>query len=118
MSSLAVTTAGTASCAHQGTVALSASRSLLKVSGAAVLVVDDAVGAGISSCVTVDDTSKGLVQCRKTTALTAGTSLLLRIGGRPALLDSAAGTTSGVTAPPAFGTFSVSAAGQNLLETT
>lgn len=113
-----LTTAGSVSCAQQGTVNLSASTPVLKVSGAAVLVVSDLSSASITGCTTVADASKGLVTCATTTPPSSGAASLLLVGGEPALLESAAGMTTGATGAGTPATYSTGSAGQSLLVTT
>lgn len=118
MSTAILTTAGAAACAHQGTVSLTSSQSVLRVDGAFAVLADDAGTASLvtpSTCTIVPDTSKGLVQCTKVTALESGAGRLLRVDGKAVALASGSGATNGSTGSPGTGRWSVSAPGQLLL---
>ena len=100
-------------CPHGGRLTLSSSTRSLTVDGATVLVLVDLVGATISGCTTVDDTSHGLKHCSAVTSTTAGASTALTIAGKPVALDSAQGLTDGLGPGPVQ--WQVRSAGQNKL---
>lgn len=111
-----LTAAGAVSCGQDGTVTLTASQQVLIVGGTPALVPDDLSGASVVGCTTVPDSSKGLKACSSTTAPTAGAAALLVAGGKPVLLETAAGLTDGTAPNPVA--YSTSDAGQSLLVAT
>jgi hypothetical protein len=98
-----VTASGSLSCVHGGTFLLTPSQSELSVAGAPVLVVTDLTTATIVGC------QNKPKPCLKATGLTAPGSAKLAVAGTAVVLETTAGTTD-------FGTFSVLAPGQNILE--
>ena len=105
-----LTTAATLKCSHGGTLQVSASNSQLEADGKPVLVEADLLAATVPDCPN-KNTSAGQTPCLTVTVL-LGKSLNLTVAGQPVLLESATGLTTSV--PP--GTWSVSSAGQSLLE--
>ncbi|MFS8197504.1 hypothetical protein ACLVWQ_02335 [Streptomyces sp. CWNU-52B] len=109
-----LTTAAVLKCAHGGTVAAVASQSVLTVGGAPALLVTDLLTATVPDCPNVDAT-KGQAPCVRITALSAGTSRLLTVGGTPVALATAKGTTQAVPVLPVA--WQVTDPGQTLLNT-
>jgi hypothetical protein len=108
-----LTVGSTLVCAHQGTVTLVQSQSLLKVAGNAVLVQGDVDGKTISGCATpVSMTSK---PCTTVVSMMLGTATKLKVGGKAVLLETAMGMTDGVTPAPT-NIWRVQAAGQQKLD--
>jgi hypothetical protein len=108
-----LTTASTIKCSHQGTVSVSsAGQSDLQIDGNSALVVGDLVGVSISGC--TNPSSSSSKQCATTTSMIVGDASTLEAGGKPVLLDTATGLTDSI--PP--GTWSVSDAGQSIVEAT
>ncbi len=85
-------------CLHQGTVQLTAGQTLLKVDGQAVLLQGDLEGATISGCTT--PASPASKPCTTVVSMSVGAATKLKVGGKAVLLDTAAGTTDGVTPVP------------------
>jgi hypothetical protein len=103
-------------CGHQGTVQPAASQQKLKVGGKAVLVLGDLVGSSVSSCSTptvVPPPPPPTQPCRKTAAMSSGTSTKLKVDGKAVLLDTASGMTNGLDPGP--GTWKVESAAQTKL---
>ncbi|WP_405825649.1 hypothetical protein OG241_49180 [Streptomyces sp. NBC_01390] len=97
-----LTTASKLACVHQGTVRATAGQHTLTVDGSPVLLADDLGLAVISGCI-------AQAPCVRISAVTAGVSTTLTVGGRPVLLATAKGTTNA-------GTWQASDAGQTKLE--
>lgn len=96
-----VITAGSMlNCAHQGTVQLTASQTLLKVDGQPLLIQGDLDGAPISGCTIPLNPVTGTKPCTMITSMATGAGLKLKVGGKAVLLETAAGTTDGVTVVP------------------
>jgi hypothetical protein len=108
-----LTEGSTLTCLHQGTVQLTASQSVLKVGGKPVLVQGDLEGKAISGCKT--PTSQSSKPCLTVVAMALGAATTLKAGGKPVLLDTATGTTDGVTPAPT-NQWTVQAAGQTTFE--
>jgi hypothetical protein len=108
-----LTEGSTLTCLHQGTVQLTASQRVLTVGGQPVLVRGDLEGQAISGCQT--PTSQSSKPCLTVVAMTLGAAATLRAGGKPVLLDTATGTTDGVTPTPS-NQWTVRTAGQTTLE--
>lgn len=102
-------------CAHQGQISLTASQQLLSIAGDAVLVEGDLAGATIAGCTTPSNPTTGTKPCLTVVAMAAGASTNLTVGGKAVLLDTATGTTDGVTAVPS-NTWSVQSAGQTIVD--
>jgi hypothetical protein len=108
-----LTAKSTLTCLHQGTVQLMASQSVLKVDGQAVLVQGDLEGKLISGCKTpVSQTTK---PCMTVVAMSVGTAMALKAGNKPVLLETAMGTTDGLTPAPT-NMWNVQTAGQTKLD--
>jgi hypothetical protein len=105
-----LTVASTLVCAHQGTISLSQSQTLLKVAGKSVLVQGDVDGKSISGCST--PTTSSSKPCMTAVSMTLGAATKLKVGGKAVLLETAMGITDGV--PP--GLWSVQTAGQTKLD--
>lgn len=111
-----ITEQSTVQCGHQGTVSLTASQSKLKIGGAAALVDGDLAGKTIAGCITVTDPNTGALQCQTVASAIAGVATKLTVGGKGVLLENIQGQTSG-TVGGTPQTWSVTAAGQNQLQT-
>lgn len=110
-----LTTASTLVCPHGGKVTLGAGRSKLKVDGKPVLAQSDVMGAAISGCGTPTATTTPPTKpCTLVTAVLAGPTPKLTVGGQPVLLANAQGLTDGLA--PAPGTWRVQSAGQTKAE--
>ncbi|MGW5420906.1 hypothetical protein [Streptomyces sp. NPDC003943] len=109
-----LTTASVLKCAHGGTVLATASQSALTVGGAPALLVTDLLAATVPDCPNVDAT-KGQAPCARITAVSAGASRLLAVGGTPVALATAQGTTQATPVLPVA--WQVADAGQTLLRT-
>jgi hypothetical protein len=112
---LVITTGATVTCAHQGTVKLQAGQELLLAGGKPVLVRGDLDSASVSGCTTPLNTTTGTKPCQLVVAVSTGVARRLAVAGKPVLLDTASGTTDGVTTPPT-NTWSVQSAGQATLK--
>jgi len=98
--SAVLTTAATVSCSERGTVAVEG-RDRLTVDGAGVLRLDGIHGKDVSpDCLTVPDTSKGLVKCT-TVRSASGQATKLRVDGAPVALETLTGLTDGTNPKPA-----------------
>jgi hypothetical protein len=97
-----LTEASTLECVHHGTVVAQASERALTVDGAAVLVQADLLAARILGCPLQ-------TPCVQVTAIAAGVSTTLVVGGRPVMLATAQGSTNA-------GQWQVADAGQAKLE--
>ena len=93
-----LTEGSTLTCLHEGQVQLAPSQSLLKVGGQAVLVQGDLEGKPISGCTT--PASQSSKPCMTVVAMSVGAAISLKVGGQPVLLETASGTTDGVTPAP------------------
>jgi hypothetical protein len=102
-------------CAHQGTVKFTASQQILKVNKQAVLIVDDISTGTVSGCTTPLNPQTGTKPCLKVVGLTAGAATKFTVNSKPVLLETANGTTDGVTAAPS-NFWSVQSAGQTKLD--
>lgn len=101
-------------CAHQGKIQVTASQSLLKIDGQAVLVQGDLEGKTISGCSTpATPTSK---PCTSVVSMTVGAATMIKVGGKAVLLETAMGMTDGVTPAPT-NIWQVQSAGQTKLDT-
>ncbi|MDX2547454.1 hypothetical protein ACOT81_37320 [Streptomyces sp. WI04-05B] len=97
-----LTTASRLGCAHQGAVLATAGQHALTVDGSPVLLADDLRLAVIVGCAAP-------TPCVRISAIAAGVSTTLTVGGRPVLLATAQGTTNA-------GTWRARDAGQTKLE--
>lgn len=109
-----LTVASMVTCQHGGKVQLTPSQTVLTVNGNPVLVQGDLDGKPISGCTVVPSVAPAPVMkpCLLTTGMTSGAATKLRAGGKPALLETAAGMTDGVTTPGPTNFFKVQTAGQ------
>jgi hypothetical protein len=111
-----LTEASLVNCAHVGQVLATAGQSKLKVAGSRVLVLGDLVGKPIAGCTTPPVPVAGTLPCLATvTAGPSGVAPKLRVAGRPVLLESISGQTSG-TIGGAPQTWSVTSANQTRLK--
>lgn len=113
-----LTESSSVKCAHQGTITFTASQQKLTVDGQAVLVTSDAMTGTVSNCLTVPvSPPQGPLQtpCLKVVSLSGGAAVKLTVDGTPVLLESAAGTTDGITPVPS-NFWSVESAGQTKLD--
>ena len=94
-----LTSGSSVGCNHKGSISL-ASQAKLKVKGNAVLLEEHVNGKDISRCPIVKDDSKGTAPDTVVKALTAGKASKLKVGGKPVLLGTLAGTTDGLPATP------------------
>lgn len=98
-----LTLASTVKCKHGGRVT-TVSSAKLKVSGMSVLLMDSIAGKPIPppSCPTVPsaDASGTVINapCPAVKEVTSGSSLKLKVGGLPVMLDTLTGTTAGFEA--------------------
>lgn len=95
-------------CGHGGRVTPQAQQRWVSVMQVPVLVMADPVGRPISDCPNI---ATNLVPCTVCGAVVSGPSPLVRVDGRPVVLDSLVGVTNSV-APSTY--FSVDA-GQSLV---
>lgn len=85
------------SCPHQGQVMVPIpSQARLRVGGLAVLPADVSFNP-IQGCRTQPDPQTSTVPCLAVANLTGGQATKLRVGGRPVLLATLAGSTTGRT---------------------
>jgi hypothetical protein len=113
--SAALTQGSSVKCQNQGTVALTASQSRLKVGGQAVLVDGDLASAHIGGCTTVTNNNTGDLQCQAVLSVTGGVAGKLKVGGKGVLLDNISGKTNGLKASTPQ-SWSVTDAGQTRLK--
>lgn len=106
-----LTAAARITCAHQGTVQPRTSQTKLTVDGQSVLVDGDLDGAPISGCLT--PTTSSSKPCTMVASLLSGRAIKLTVGGKAALLETAAGLTDGLPAPANL--WNVQSAGQTKL---
>jgi hypothetical protein len=106
-----LTVGSSVQCAHSGTVTLKGSQTQLTVDGQAVLVDGDLDKASIAGCKVV--ASNTTQPCKTVTGVLVGKSTTLSVGGKPAMLDTAMGTTDGVSPAPQW---TVVSAGQTKLQ--
>lgn len=99
-------------CDHGGGVANRPSQALVHVGGRRVLVRDDPEGRSIGRCPNTNPFI-GLLPCRTTLVAATGYSALVRIAGRPVVLDSLKGLTDG--SPPGTVTYQAVQPGQALV---
>lgn len=113
-----LTQGSTLTCAHKGTIQLTAGQSVLKVDGQAVLVEGDLSGATISGCTTPNSSPPAPLtkQCTKVIAMSVGAAVKLKAGGKAVLLETATGTTDGIS--PTGNLWNVQSAGQTKLDVT
>lgn len=114
---------GVLQCSHKGQVTLSGGDSRLTVSGQGAFTFGMEVGLsfapgspGVTAPCSFTSPSGSPSPCSATQAAISGTSLLLTVGNKPVLLDSANGLATNPNDPSA--TWSVSKAGQTLLSTS
>jgi hypothetical protein len=99
-------------CDHElGRVGLAPRQGLVRVNGQRLLVDDDPEGRPIGGCPNSNPLA-GIQPCRKTLAVAAGYSALVRVNGRRVCLEPVTGMTDGV--PPTFH-YGVREPGQSLL---
>ncbi|MEM6479802.1 MAG: hypothetical protein AAF841_03985 [Pseudomonadota bacterium] len=97
-------------CAHAvGKVKLLASQRFVRIAGDPVLVRNDTKGRPINGCPPIPP----LKPCLNTIVEAAGRSDFVTIDGKPVLLDTLSGLTSGD--PPGTITYSVRAPGQSFV---
>ena len=112
-----LTTASNIKCIHQGTVVLTTDQSVLKVNGDPVLV-EKVQGNFIppptpGSCTQVPPPQSN-VACTTIQSQTGGTSNVLKVNGKPVVLDNATGKTNGKPTDD----WSVQSAEQQVLQAT
>jgi hypothetical protein len=110
-----LTEGSTLTCAHTGTVKLTATQSKLTVSGNKVLVEGDLTGATISGCATVSNPNTSTAQCLSVTSAEGGVAGKLKVNGKGVLLEDVKGKTSG-TVSGNFQSWSVQTAGETKLK--
>ncbi len=108
-----LTKASRLACAHQGTVQMVPTQTKLKVDGSPVLVDGVLIGAPIVGCTTPATASSA--PCTAVVAMAVGAATRLKVDQVPVLLDTAVGTTNGVTPVPS-NFWSVTTAGQTKLK--
>jgi hypothetical protein len=113
---MVITESSVIKCAHQGTVQFTASQQVLQVDGQSVLLVSDVSTGVVSGCTTQPNPQTGAKPCLKVVGLSAGAATMLTVNTTPVLLETANGTTDGVTTPgPPTNFWSVQSAGQTKL---
>ena len=103
-----VTLQGTLKCGHRATVQLVARQDWLTIEGSPVLTEPDPVSRAVARCPNV---STNMLPCTTTTGVISGYSAFITVDGAPVVTDTLVGPTN--SAPP--GTYSVTAAGQDLV---
>jgi hypothetical protein len=91
--SFVLTEKSTLTCAHKGSLQLTAGQSKLTVGGAKVLVERDLNGAEIRACETVP--APNISKCLNVASARAGVAGKLKVGGRGVLLEEIQGLTNG-----------------------
>ena len=100
-------------CGHSGRVQVLATQNLVSVGGHSVLVGNDPVAKGISSCPNYN-VAAGMKPCTFTLAVNQGKSDLININGKPVCLDTLSGFTDGT--PPGAVLYDIHAPGQSMVE--
>jgi hypothetical protein len=113
--SFVLTENSTLTCAHAGSLQLTAGQSKLAVGGAKVLVAGDLNGAVIGACTTVPAPITSTLKCLNVTSALAGVAGKVKVGGRGVLLETIQGLTNG-TVGGTPQTWSVQNAGQSKLK--
>jgi hypothetical protein len=112
-----LTVQSTVSCPHQGKVTVPIpSQARLRVGGLSVLV-SGVTFPPISDCKTRTSVPSGTTQCLAVKTVTGGQAPKLSVGGTPVLLETLAGTTTGLTPTEPTGPVLSAAAGQTRLRT-
>jgi hypothetical protein len=116
MADFVLTTSSSVACSHNGTIKPVGVQQKLKAGGAFVLVDGDFSSATISSCSNPTDSNTGSVQCQTSQSQTGGTAQKLKVNGKPVLLKSVQGQTSGFGSGGTPVTYSASDAKQQKLK--
>lgn len=95
-----LTAASQLECAHGGKLQVTAGQSKLKVGGDAVLLQPDILAATISGCTTPTNATPPTKPCMKVMGLDGGLSQTLKVDGVAVVLETATGSTEGVSIPP------------------
>lgn len=104
---------GVVRCGHDGVVANVPSQTWVRVDSSPVLVEPDPVGRSISMCPNIGVNIK---PCTTTLVVRTGYSTFVRIGGRPASLETVVGFTDGT--PPGLVEYTVRDPGQDFVAAT
>jgi hypothetical protein len=107
-----LTTASVLQCIHGGQLTVPAGGTALTVDGQPVLLQGDLAGATVVGCANTN-AAAGQTPCLTVTAVLAGLSTDLTVGGQPVLLETAQGLTNAT--PPAPVMWQVASAGQTKL---
>ena len=107
---LAVTENARVVCAHFGKVQPRPSQDLVRIEGNLPLVEPDPVGRDVSLC---PNAAPPMKKCAKTLSVREGYSTLVRVDGRPVVLDNLKGLTDGT--PPGAVEYLVAEPGQQLV---
>lgn len=108
-----LTTASSIKCLDQGIVVPTTEQSVLKVNGNNVLIEKVQGNFVVGTCTQIPppDTDK---PCTTIQSQTGGTSNVLKVDGKPVVLDNSTGQTDGTP----NNSWSVESAGQQVLEAT
>jgi hypothetical protein len=113
--SAVLTVQSAVSCPHQGKVTVPIpSQARLHVGGLSVLT-SGVTFTPIANCTTVTSVPSGTAQCLAVKTVTGGQATKLSVGGTQVLLETLAGTTTGVTPAEPTGPVLTASAGQTRL---